>query len=191
MKAEDRSRILGTIMHSLSTFPFRAVSLPCALLFCALFATFSLCQAQTRLLLHDQKGNLLYEYPLTEGACFGIRFIHSVAKSPVEDWFCQQNKKLFLEKTIYHDFGAGLPYKPEKGEQMTFGNGHIVISGIHREIPSFDQRVGRIAEHTLLYEEGGTRQEKKLSDFVPPGCAITFSLETRSDVSPSDKQKNE
>ena len=41
-----------------------------------------------------------------------IRYIHSVAKSPVEDWFRVSQQTIFLERTVYQDFGAGLPHTP-------------------------------------------------------------------------------
>ena len=128
------------------------------------------------LVLSDSTGKELFSQRLEEGQQFGVRYIHSVAKSPVEDWFSIEGDTIFLEKTVYQDFGAGLPHEAGEGQIMDFGNGHITISGFHRPLPSFDLRVGRIARHTLLLEqESGNMREIPLDTLLRPGKAVTFS----------------
>lgn len=133
------------------------------------------------LVLKDARGAVLFACPAQEGFTFGIRYVHSVAKSPVEDWFHVVHDVIFLEKTIYQDFGAGLPHNPGPGQSMSAADGHIVIQGYHMALPSFDVRVGRIAQHVLLLpkdsgkEQGGTR-EVPLAELAPPGSAITFAV---------------
>lgn len=141
-----------------------------------------------RLVLKNADGVVLFSYPARDGLAFGIRYIHSVAKSPVEDWFRVSRGMIFLEKTVYQDFGAGLPHNPGPGQTMSTGDGHIVISGYHKALPSFDVRVGRIARHTLLLpREGaadgepaqGNAREIPLATLAPPGSAVTFTLASR------------
>ena len=128
------------------------------------------------LVLSDSTGKELLTAPMDEGDEFAIRYIHSVAKSPVEDWFSVEGDTIFLEKTVYQDFGAGLPHEADEGQVMGFGDGHISISGFHRPLPTFDLRVGRIANHTLLLEqENGARREIPLDTLVRPGQAVTFA----------------
>ena len=56
-------------------------------------------------------------------------------------------------------------------------NGKVVISGYHTALPSFDVRVGRVANHTLLLpEEGGGQQEIPLNSLLEPGQAITLTV---------------
>lgn len=131
---------------------------------------------RSQLVLSDSTGKELLTVPMDEGDEFAIRYIHSVAKSPVEDWFSVEGSTIFLEKTVYQDFGAGLPHEVDEGQVMDFGNGHISISGFHRPLPTFDQRVGRIANHTLLLEQDdGKKREIPLNTLVRPGQAITFA----------------
>ena len=119
----------------------------------------------------------MYTKELPKNAMFGIRFIHSVAKSPVEEWFSIQQDGLVLQKTVYNDFGAGLPYQPEAGQTMEFTSGHITISGYNRKFQKFDVRVGRIAEHTLLLpKENTTYEELPLAKLSPAGSALTFTV---------------
>lgn len=133
-----------------------------------------------RLRVTDAGGKTRILLPFGNGSVFGIRYIHSVARSPVTDWFAVSDGCLYLEKTEYQDFGAGLPHMPEGGQRMSTGNGKVVISGFHRALPRFDLRVGRIARHTLLLPAaGGGWHELPLNRVAPPGAALTFRIEDR------------
>ena len=119
----------------------------------------------------------VFQKDMREGQCFGIRFIHSVAKSPVEDWYCVHEVALFLEKTVYQDFGAGLPHCAEATQSMRFEKDKILIEGFHRKLPEFTVRVGRIAEHTLLFPtSNGSYDELALKKLSAPGSPLTFTL---------------
>lgn len=132
---------------------------------------------QQYLCLLDVNGKLLFKTEIQENSKFAIRFIHSVAKSPVEDWFTIKNGQIYLQQTIYQDFGAGLPYKPEGHQTMKFTDGKIIISGYNMQFTSFDQRVGRIANHTLLLpDQNNNVTELELNKLVSPGQAITFTV---------------
>ena len=122
----------------------------------------------------DGKTVLTRDFP--RGSSFGIRFIHSVAKTPVIDWFSAPDGTLQLDKTVYQDFGAGLPHRPEAGQTMRVSDGHIVISGYDMPLPSFDVRVGRVAHHTLLLPEAW--EEIPLDTLASPGAALTFTVQT-------------
>lgn len=140
---------------------------------------FSSVQAQDvqRLVLRDSGGRELFSRPAPEGSRFAIRYRHSVALSPVEDWFSVSGGCIYLEKTVYQDFGAGLPHQPGPGQRMYTENGKVVISGYHMPLPSFDVRVGRVANHTLLLpEEGGGIREIPLNTLLEPGQAITLTV---------------
>ena len=81
---------------------------------------FSSVQAQDvqRLVLRDSSGRELFSRPAPDGSEFAIRYRHSVALSPVEDWFSVSGGCIYLEKTVYQDFGAGLPHQPGQGQRM-------------------------------------------------------------------------
>lgn len=140
---------------------------------------FSSAQAQDgqRLVLRDSGGKELFSRPAPDGSRFAIRYRHSVALSPVEDWFSVSGGCIYLEKTVYQDFGAGLPHQPGPGQRMYTENGKVVISGYHMALPSFDVRVGRVADHTLLLPEGeGMLEEIPLNTLLEPGQAITLTI---------------
>lgn len=149
------------------------------------------------LLLEDEKGDILYSVPLNEGGNFAIRFIHSVAKSPVTDHFIIKEGKIFLDKTIYHDFGAGLPHAPENGQTMKAENGEISITGFNRELPYLAIRVGRVADHTLILFESAKPEavnamagEVPLDKLATPGTVIIFKIKEDKNKTPALNGKN-
>lgn len=134
------------------------------------------------LLVRDARGRTVYSVPLPQGTEFGIRYIHSVALSPVEEWFSATNDgRLSLDHVIYQDFGAGLPHAPEPGQRMIFRNGHMEIFGHALRLPALEVRVGRVAGHELLPPKQERDKEKTpglpLKAWAPPGATLTFSLE--------------
>ncbi|MDE7241351.1 MAG: DUF1850 domain-containing protein [Desulfovibrio sp.] len=123
----------------------------------------------------DAAGAVAGAWPLEEGQGFAIRYTHSVALTPVEDHFLIRDGIIHLDKTVYQDFGAGLPSVPEPGQRMSTGDGRIVMSGYARPLESFDVRVGRVAGHTLLLPPGAGRPETPLPELAPAGSALTFT----------------
>lgn len=137
-------------------------------------------EIESLVVVNNSLGKTTFEFPLPDKQCFALRFTHSVARTPVYEWFCNHTGILYLEKTNYQDFGAGLPYEAEPGQKMTVRDGQIEISGIHRQMQQFDVRVGRIANHTMIIpKEGKITAEKPLSSLAEPGSSLTFMLVNR------------
>ncbi len=126
------------------------------------------------LCVRDAGGALAGAWPLGEGEGFAIRYTHSVALTPVEDHFIIRDGVINLDKTVYQDFGAGLPSAPEPGQAMSAGNGRIVMSGYARPLKTFDVRVGRVAGHALLLPESAGGGEVPFTKLAPAGSALTF-----------------
>lgn len=131
--------------------------------------------AEGELCILDAQGAVKGAWPLAEGQGFAIRYTHSVALTPVEDHFVIRDGIIHLDKTVYQDFGAGLPTAPEAGQRMRSADGRLVISGYARPLASFDVRVGRVAGHTLLLPPGAGKGETPLAELAPPGSALTFT----------------
>lgn len=132
------------------------------------------------LALANSRGEILFTEKLNNDG-FAIRFIHSVAKTPVTDYFIVRDGKIILDKTIYHDFGAGLPHSPEEGQKMKAEHGEISITGFNREIPELALRVGRVAQHALLlFQEGSSGNMETtaipLATLAKPGSVILFKI---------------
>ncbi len=105
-----------------------------------------------RLVLSNGNTGAVYaSYPLSDGEEFSITFIHSVNKTPVTDVYnINDDGKVLLLRTVYYDFGAGVPFDLNEGETLSFDdNGAMIIDGINREIPDFLIFVGTVSDHTL------------------------------------------
>ncbi|MBD5626649.1 MAG: DUF1850 domain-containing protein [Desulfovibrio sp.] len=127
------------------------------------------------LCVRDARGALAGAWPLGEGEGFAIRYTHSVALTPVEDHFIIRDGVIHLDRTVYQDFGAGLPSAPEAGQQMSAGHGRIVMSGYDRPLRTFDVRVGRVAGHALLLPASAGGGEVPFTRLAPAGSALTFT----------------
>lgn len=129
--------------------------------------------------LLDASGAIVAAWPLAEGQAFAIRYTHSVAQTPVEDQFRIKGGVIHLDRTIYRDFGAGLPTAPEGGQSMRVEKGRVVISGFDRPLPAFDVRVGRVAGHTLILlspnDSAVPVAEMPLARLARPGSALTVT----------------
>ena len=166
--------LAGRIRHYARLFMIVASAMP-LLLGGALAASAE--DARLRLELRDARGALLWSAPAREGTTFAIRYRHSVALTPVEDWFAVVNGVIELQRSEYQDFGAGLPHAPEQGQSMRVEGGRVIMDGYHRPLPSFDVRVGRVARHMLLLDDAdGRRMAVPLDSLARPGQVITFGL---------------
>lgn len=121
-----------------------------------------------RLCVRNAAKELVFFSSLPQSQLFCIRFIHSVAKSPVEEWFRVRSGQIVLESTVYQDFGAGLPHEAGKGQRMDFDKGLVRISGYDLPIAPLVVRVGRIAGHTLLLEASGQHTVGTVASPVAP-----------------------
>lgn len=155
------------------------VKLPIIKSLIILFICFSNSAFAQNLQIYTQNQSLLLDAPVDVKCGFIIKYTHSVALSPVEDYFTIADGKISLKKTVYKDFGAGLPHQPEPGQKMVFKNGAIEISGYDLKIPELELRIGRIANHelVLLKEDSGVCARYKtytLSDFDRKGKTLIF-----------------
>lgn len=149
-------------------FALRRV-VPPALFILALWSAAAASAGQLELRLADVDGRIRFTRPVAVGDVFTIAFLHSYAKSPVEEMFEVAGAGEFrLRETRYADFGAGLPHEPEPGTRMEFGDGRIRISGYDVKFEVLELRVGRIADHTLSL--GG--ESVRLDGLFAPGSGV-------------------
>lgn len=135
--------------------------------------------AELTLALVGENGQTLYSAPVKNGDTFAIRYQHSVALSPVTDYFVIRDNEIWLDKTVYQDFGAGLPHEPGPGQKLSQRNGRLELSGFNRKLGSFQLRVGRVANHVLMLGPQNAKKrhdwlEVPLNEYARPGSAITF-----------------
>ena len=81
---------------------------------------------------------------------FSIEFIHSVNKSPVIDYYEYKNNNIYVTKTVYYNFGAGVETELENNEKLSYGeNGEMIISDIDKIINPLIYVVGSVYDHIL------------------------------------------
>ncbi|MBP6332034.1 MAG: DUF1850 domain-containing protein [Aminivibrio sp.] len=127
-------------------------------------------------MIRDGGGRCLAGYSLRGGEEFAVRYIHSVQKTPVIEVFrIDFRQGIELRETVYHDFGAGLPFLVEGSAVFSSGNGKYRISGIRRHLGDIVFRVGRFADYRLLIRG----REIPFTTFEKPGRSLRFSGERR------------
>ncbi len=146
-----------------------------------IFSLYLLFHEQTWLSLSvdTEKGQQrIYMAHLPENSRFCIRFKHSVALTPVEEWFVAQNGQVSLRSTVYEDFGAGLPHDAHNGREMNVVDGKVIITGYTLNMHTMYVRVGRVAEHELIVEKdrGEKVESVRLDTLTQPGKAIKFTV---------------
>ena len=127
-------------------------------------------------------GRLLKTFPVTPGDKIIYRYVHSVAKTPVDEIMeVAPNDHLVLRETVYQDFGAGLPgdsHEIDGTFSIDFADGRFRISGMSRDIPTWEVRVAFTAQQTLLVKG----QTMRLDSLAPPTSLLVINVTTRPRV---------
>lgn len=102
------------------------------------------------LLRNADSGELYGAYPVRVGEQFSVGFLHSVNKSPVIDVYEIKKDGIYVEKTIYYNFGAGVETELGEGESLSYGeDGSMVVSGFDKKLSPLSYFVGTVSDHTL------------------------------------------
>ena len=84
-------------------------TLPCILLGIATALLCCYCVLITKtLVLSGENEQIFLKVPVWDGTQFSVTFIHSVHKSPLTDYYEIHGKDIYVIKTKYFDFGAGV-----------------------------------------------------------------------------------
>jgi hypothetical protein len=125
-------------------------------------------------LRNGRTGEVYGRFPLREGQGFSVGFIHSVNKSPVTDFYEIRQGQIFVVKTVYYDFGAGVQTEVEDGQTLTYGDdGAMIVSGFDRPIEPLNYFVGTVSDHILTVNG----QEYSLRELCGRSSLVTFSYE--------------
>lgn len=121
-------------------------------------------------------GKELSSYPVRDGDEFSITFVHSVNKSPVTDVYKIRGKDIFVERTIYYAFGAGVQTEIEEGQSLEYGeDGSMIVTGFNRRMERLSYIVGTVSDHILKVGE----QTVSLRELCGKNTAIRFYCEHR------------
>ena len=118
-------------------------------------------------------GKVIFQHIVTPGEMFALKYTHSVAGTPVWEFF-EINKKgeLILVETHFLDHGAGLPYTAFKDELFVNEDDKFKIKNMSRKIslPLY-YRIGKIRENHFIYKNNEINLSKQLGDSV-----VTISI---------------
>ena len=116
---------------------------------------------------------LLAIHPAKAGMEFSTRFLHSVQKTPVEEFFTvnEARQGFVLVRTRYQSFGVGLPFLAADGTFQS-EDGSFSMADMDRPLPRLDLRPGLGTNLTLTID--GTTYP--LYALVPPGTLIRIYL---------------
>ncbi|WP_029200601.1 DUF1850 domain-containing protein [Oribacterium sp. NK2B42] len=118
-------------------------------------------------------GKLYGMYPVRVGDTFSIGFIHSVNKSPLIDYYEIKADGIYVEKTVYYGFGAGVQTELSEGEKLEYGqDGSMIVSGFDKKMPDLTYFVGTVSDHTLRINEG---KDISLRDLCGRNSRVRFS----------------
>jgi len=103
------------------------------------------------LILRDREtGKELAAYPVREGDEFSITFVHSVNNSPVTDVYEIRCRDIYVVRTIYYSFGAGVQTEIKEGQTLEYGeDGSMIVSGFNRRMDKLSYIVGTVSDHIL------------------------------------------
>ena len=113
-------------------------------------------------------------FRVSEGDEFSVTFIHSVNQYPLTDVYQIRDHKIYVVRTIYNNFGAGVQTEIEEGQTLEINeNGEMVVSGFNLEMPWLSYIVGTVSDHTLTLHE----KEISLRELCGRNSKVAFSVE--------------
>lgn len=120
-------------------------------------------------------GELYARYSVRDGDWFSIKFIHSVNKFPLTDYYRIEDREIYVEKTVYYNFGAGVQTELEDGQDLTYGeDGSMIVSGFHTRMDQLQYIVGTVSDHWLAVNDG---ERISLRDLCGRNAVVRFDCE--------------
>ncbi len=122
-----------------------------------------------------ETGGVYARYPVRVSDTFSIGFIHSVNQSPVTDYYEIREDGIYVVKTVYYGFGAGVQTQLEEGQKLEYGSdGSMIITGFDRKMEDLVYFVGTVSDHTLTLNG---REEISLRELCGRNAKVRFSYE--------------
>ncbi len=120
-------------------------------------------------------GEVYARYPVHISDTFSVGFIHSVNKSPVTDHYEIRSDGIYVVKTVYYGFGAGVQTQLEEGQKLEYGeDGSMIITGFEQKMDDLIYFVGTVSDHTLTLNDG---EEVSLRELCGKNAMVRFALE--------------
>lgn len=118
------------------------------------------------LVIEDYATQEKFQYSVTN-CNFSLGYIHSVMKTPVEEFFyINEQNQIVLERIIYESYGVGTPFLEEEGELEVVGDTFSLK--INRIFDDINMIISPIPNHWLSI--GGVKYE--FNDTLKPNSNI-------------------
>lgn len=140
----------------------------------AVLIIFYLAFSSACLVLTDgDTGEVLGEFPVQSGDTFSISFIHSVNRSMVTDVYEVRGNAIFVVRTIYYSFGAGVQTEIQEGQTLEYGeDGAMIVSGFNKRMDTLSYIVGTVSDHILEIKG----QSVSLRELCGKNTCVRFSI---------------
>jgi hypothetical protein len=122
---------------------------------------------------NEKSGHVVFQDRVDRYKEFYISFLHSVNKTPVNEYYSISEGKLILKKATFYSYGAGMPEIGENGsDEPRIVNGQIQLENIDKEFEKFTYFAGTYANHSLNID----KTQILFSQFVKPQTPVTFEV---------------
>ena len=140
----------------------------------AAILTFTFRSGKDLVLRNGDTNEEIARFRVSEGDEFSVTFIHSVNQYPLTDVYEIRDGKIYVVRTIYNNFGAGVQTEIEDGQTLEINeNGEMVVSGFNMEMPWLSYIVGTVSDHTLTLHG----EEISLRELCGRNSKVSFSVE--------------
>ena len=99
----------------------------------------------------EQSSKTTIKYNIGVYDNFSIEFIHSVNNSPVVEYYrIDEDNNIYVYKTKYYNYGAGVPTDIKDNETISYGeDGSMIIDHIDKKIDDLSYYLSDIHDHIL------------------------------------------
>lgn len=132
-----------------------------ALLLFIIIFSLSVFKVVTLQLIDYRTDKIIWEEKVETGDNFSIKYLHSVARTPVIEFFEIKDGKILLTGTEYQSYGAGLPTSAVNGEYIVEDD-KFIIKNINQFLPDIMLRVSDYAEHEFIFNQENYKLYKTL-----------------------------
>jgi hypothetical protein len=122
---------------------------------------------------NPNNGKVIFECKMNPGDSFKVSYIHSVNRSPIDDYFViGADYDIILVRTVFRSFGAGVPSEPEPGQVWRQFPDRIEIDRINRSLPDYRLFVGGVSDHRFTFKN----RTFHLNRLAPPGTTLRLGM---------------
>lgn len=121
-----------------------------------------------------KENNIIWESEVEEGDEFTIKYLHSVARTPVLEIFDIKDGEIRLISTEYESYGAGLPFLNK--HEYILKDDKFIIRKINQKLPDIMLRVSDYALHEFIFKN----KSYKLYEIVKTETLLQFKTEEQN-----------